>query len=591
MAKKEPQGRQNSVVGYVLKFAGDRKKQYVKSMILAFLGVLFSLAPYLLMGEIVKKLIDGEKDFTVYLTKTALMAVCWVVRVLLHTASTNTSHKATFQVLANVRTALCDKLSRVPLGTVLDIPSGSMKNIIVERVDSMETVLAHVVPEFTANLSAPILMFIYLLTIDWRMALTSLLTLPIGAACLMLMFRDYERLFKRTQDTTKALNDTAVEYINGIEVIKVFGKAESSYQRFVDAAKENAASFTDWMRGNIGLFSVMMTVTPLTLLSTLPIGAVFVKNGSLALSDFIMIIILSCGLIVPLITAMSYTDDIGKATAIFGDVDRVLNLKELKRPHHSLSTPRDASVRLSDVHFGYKDQEVLHGIDLDLPAGSVTALVGPSGSGKSTIARLIASLWDTDKGTIEIGGVDIRKIALQDYNRLIAYVSQDNFLFDTTIRENIRMGREGATDAQVEQVAKESGCYDLIMKLEKGFDTKVGGSGAHLSGGERQRIAIARAMMKDAPIVILDEATAYTDPENEALIQRSVARLVQGKTLIVIAHRLSTIIDSDAIVLVNKGKIEAKGTHDELLASSELYRRMWEAHMASKDTAMGGVSA
>ena len=282
MAKKnEQRSREKSIFHYILQFAGERRRQYIISVILAFIGVLFSLAPYLLMGDIVKKLIEGERNLSVYLWESAAMAACWIARILLHTASTKTSHRATFQLLANIRIALCDKLSRVPLGTVLDTPSGAMKNIIVERVDSMETVLAHVIPEFTTNLSAPVLMFIFLLAIDWRMALAALITLPIGLLCLLLMFRDYERPFKRTQDTTKALNDTAVEYINGIEVIKAFGKSENSYRRFVEAAKDNAASFIDWMHSTIVPFSVGLTVMPATLLGTLPIGALLVKNGSL----------------------------------------------------------------------------------------------------------------------------------------------------------------------------------------------------------------------------------------------------------------------------------------------------------------------
>ena len=220
---------------------------------------------------------------------------------------------------------------------------------------------------------------------------------------------------------------------------------------------------------------------------------------------------------------------------------------------------------------------------MTLPQGSYSAFVGPSGSGKSTIARLIASLWDVDSGSIEIGGVNIKDLSLEEYNRRVAYVSQDNFLFDLSVRENIRLGREGASDAEVEEVARRSGCYDFIQSLENGFDTIVGGSGAHLSGGERQRIAIARAMMKNAPIVILDEATAYTDPENEAIIQQSVAKLVAGKTLIVIAHRLSTVKDADKLYVIKDGAIDASGTHEELLARGGLYKAMWEAHIDARD--------
>ena len=576
---------------YVAKFAAVSKASYQKSVVLACVGVLCSMAPYFVMGRMVKELLLGERDYAVFLREGAVMALFIVLGIVFHTLSTNLSHKTTFALIAGIRTALCEKLARLPLGTVRETPSGALKNIMVERTDAIETTLAHVVPEFTANLLAPLLMFLYLCRIDWRMALLSLATLPLTLLCLMAMFRNYERPFRRTQETTKALNDTAVEYIGGIEVIKAFGKAESSYARFARAAEENARSFTDWMQATIVPFSLGMTIAPATLLAVLPLGAVFVMQGTLAFHDYVMILILACGLITPLITALSFSDSIGKATSIFGEIDAVLTLPELSRPAGSRVMPKGSEVRLCDVRFGYGEKEVLHGINLCIPEGKVTALVGPSGSGKSTIAKLVASLWDVGDGSITLGGVDLRELSTEDYNRQVAYVSQDSFLFNTTVRENIRMGRPGASDAEVEAVARDSGCYDFIMELEHGFDTVVGGSGAHLSGGERQRISIARAMMKDAPLLILDEATSYADPENEALIQRSVARLAQNKTLLVIAHRLSTIVNADQIVVVEAGRIAASGTHEALLRESPLYRNMWEAHSSARDRAEeGGLS-
>lgn len=575
--------KQKGILDYIFQFAGEYKGAYIKSVVFAVVGVAFSLAPYALMGDMVKKLLSGEQDFNIYLREGLVMATFWILRVFFHTLSTKTSHKTTFKLIGNVRIALVDKLSRLPLGTVQGMPSGALKNIICERTDSMEPTLAHVVPEFTANLCAPIMLFIYILTIDWRIALLSLATLPVAGIAMVWMLKDSSVRFQRTQDTTKDLNDTAVEYIGGIEVIKVFGKVESSYQRFAYAARKNSNSFIDWMYDCIIPFSLGMVIAPATLLAVLPIGAIFTMHGSLSLPDFIMTVILSCGLITPLITVMSYNDDVTKATSIFREISNILELPELERPEESMALPKNHGITLQNVHFGYGDKEILHGIDLNIPDGSVIALVGPSGSGKSTIARLIASLWDVKNGSIKIGDVDIRDMSISDYNTQIAYVSQDSFLFDISVRENIRMGRPSATDVEVEEVSKKSGCYDFIMDLENGFDTVVGGSGAHLSGGERQRISIARAMMKNAPILILDEATAYTDPENEAIIQKSVSELSKGKTLIVIAHRLSTIIDSDQIVVIKAGNVEAKGTHTELLDSCRLYRNMWDAHIYAKD--------
>ena len=579
--------KKRSAVSWIAEFAEDRKTYYALSVLTAVLGVLCGIAPYFFIADIIKKLLAGTRVFGVFAADLVLIMLFWALRVVLHAVSTSLSHKATFRVLAEIRKRCCDKLARLPLGSVLDIPSGSLKNTLVERIDSIETTLAHIVPEFTGNLFAPLCVLVYIFFIDWRMALVSLISLPIGIIFASCMWIGYEASWKRVIDKTKALNDTAVEYINGIEVIKVFGKVKSSYDRFVVAAKEGAACFIDWMRRANIFFTLTMVITPATLLFILPAGGFFVKNGSLAASDFIQIIILSIGLITPLITAMSYTDDMAKVSVVIGEVSDILERKELARPVKITEAPRGNAIRLDGVRFAYREKEVLHGISLEIADGSVCALVGPSGSGKSTIAKLIASLWDVDEGGISLGGVDIRKIPLEAYNRRIAFVSQDNYLFNESVRENIRMGKEGASDKEVEEAAKKSGCHEFIESLEHGYDTIVGDSGGHLSGGERQRIAIARAMLKDAPVVILDEATSYTDPENEAVIQSSVAKLVKGKTLLVIAHRLSTIKDSDKIFVIKDGTLDDEGTHRELLLRGGLYAKMWEAHISVKD----GLSA
>ena len=579
--------KKRSAVSWIIEFAEKRKSYYVLSVITAAIGVLCGIAPYFFIADIIKKLLTGTRVFGSFAADLIFIILFWAFRVVLHAVSTFLSHKATFRVLAEIRKRCCDKLARLPLGNVLDIPSGALKNTLVERVDSIETTLAHVVPEFTGNLFAPLCVLIYLFFIDWRMALVALATLPLGLIFGSCMWIGYEASWKCVIDKTKALNDTAVEYINGIEVIKVFGKVKSSYERFVVAAKEGASCFIDWMRRTNIFFTLTMVITPATLLFVLPVGGFFVKNGSLAATDFIQIIILSVGLIAPLITAMSYIDDMAKVSVVIGEVSDILERKELSRPDKMIEEPEGNAIRLDGVRFAYREKEVLHGISLEIPDGSVCALVGPSGSGKSTIAKLIASLWDTGAGVITLGGVDIRKIPLEAYSRRIAFVSQDNYLFNESVRENIRMGKEGASDEEVEDAAKKSGCHEFIESLEHGYDTIVGDSGGHLSGGERQRIAIARAMLKDAPVVILDEATSYTDPENEAVIQSSVAKLVKGKTLLVIAHRLSTIKDSDKIFVIKDGKLDDEGTHRELLSRGGLYAKMWEAHISVKD----GLSA
>ena len=571
-----------SPMAWVLGQTGDHGGQYVLSVVLAIIGVAFSLAPYFVVIGVVQGLMDGVKDFSFYLSRCLIMAALWLGRVVFHALSTATSHKATFAALGEIRKRCMEKLTRMPLGTVLEQSSGALKNTLIERIDSIETTLAHIVPEFTANLLIPVIILIYIFVVDWRMGLASLATVPLGMFCYVFMMAGSAKFYQRTVMATKALNDTAVEYIGGIQVIKVFGKTKSSYERFVHDAYEAAHSFIDWMRASIIPFTFAMVIMPATMVSVLPIGGLLVKNGSLSARDFVTVIILSVGVITPIITMMSYSDDFRTMGTIFGEVRAILDAPEMNRLAES-AAPAGNDLELKDVRFAYQEKEVLHGISMVIPENSFVALVGPSGSGKSTIARLIASLWDVTSGSISLGGTDIRRISQEAYADKIAFVSQDNYLFNMTVRENIRIGRPSATDAEVEEAARQSGCHNFILGLEKGYDTLVGSSGGHLSGGERQRISIARAMLKAAPIVILDEATAYTDPENEAVIQRSVSRLTAGKTLIVIAHRLSTVVDADKIYVIKDGQIDDAGTHEELLNHHGLYEKMWNAHMEVKD--------
>ncbi len=584
--------KKQSAVGWAFAQAGRKKSQLVLSVIVAVFGVICKVIPFLLAGQIMVRLIDGERTQSVYLTLFGLMALCFVGNAVFHAISTSLSHGATFEILANIRKKGLDHLAEMPLGDVLAKPAGEIKNILVEQVDSMETTLAHIIPEFTSNLLAPIIILIFLFGTDWRMGLASLATVPVGMFCMMGMMKDYDKAYGRTVKATKDLNDVAVEYIGGIQVIKAFSKVGSNYARFAAAARENANSSIDWMRASIFYMTFAMSIMPSTLIAVLPIGGLLVRSGSLSVPDFLYCIILSVAVLGPVITMMSYTDDLAMLGTNVDEIRSILDADVMERPKERKLQPSGFDIVLQDVHFSYQDKEVLHGINIEIKEGSYIALVGPSGSGKSTIARLIDALWDVKSGSISLGGVDIREIPLEQYADAVSYVSQDNYLFNQSIRENIRMGKTGgspATDEEVIEVAKKSGCYDFIMGLEHGFDTVVGSSGGHLSGGERQRISIARAMLKDAPIVILDEATAYTDPENESMIQQSVAKLVEGKTLIVIAHRLSTVKDADCIYVINDGNVEESGTHDKLLENHGLYEKMWQAHISVKDQMVGGA--
>ena len=567
---------------WLWEFTKGKRGAYLVSVILALLGVACMLLAYICLAALIRELVSGRRDYEFYIKRGVQIGILWVLRYAFHGFSTYTSHGATFGLIGNARKQILKKLSTMPLGAVQARSSGEYKNIICDRADQVEPTLAHVVPEFTANIIGAAAMFVYMMTIDWRVGLWQLICIPAGFAAFAVMMSSTPKYYPDTIKKTKALNATAVEYIGGIEVIKAFGQSKTSYGKFEKAAKEGADCFINWMQKENFWQNFGMACFPATMLGLLPSGVFYCINGSLAAADLIVLIILSFGTVAPLVTVFGYMDDISKVGEIISDMADVMDEKDMVRPESGSDVPKDHGISLKDVHFTYKDTEVLHGITMEIADGAVNALVGPSGSGKSTIARLIASLWDVDSGEIRIGGVNIKDMPLAEYNRQIAYVSQENYLFDQTVMDNIRMGKDGATDEEVMEAARKCGCHDFIMSLENGYQTICGGSGGHLSGGERQRISIARAMLKDAPIVILDEATSYTDPESEAVIQDAISRLTDGKTLIVIAHRLSTIADADRIFLINDGRVEASGTQEELLKGSPLYTSMWENHIAAR---------
>lgn len=561
----------------------DYHSGLLRAILSAFIGVLCGMIPYFAAAQILIGLIQGERDTGFYLTWCMAALAGYLLRALLYALALSMSHRATFSILKNIRERLLAKLPKMPLGTVVDASSGQLKQIIVDQVESMERPLAHLLPEMTSNLLVPVCIFIYLFVLDWRMALLSLVSIPVGMAFMMAVMKDYGKQYEGSVKVTQAMNSTIVEYIGGIEVIKAFNQGKHSYAKLSERVLANASYFYHWMKSCQLPVSISKALAPTTMITILPVGWLMYVNGSLKLETFLITIILSLGIAGPLLAAMDFVDSLAKVGTIVGEVDSILNGEEQNHPDDPVSFS-SMDIRLEQVSFGYHEEtEILHNISLSIPAGTMTAFVGPSGSGKSTIAKLIGGFWDVRHGKISLGGQDLKEIPLSQLYDQVAFVSQDNYLFNDTVRENIRMGKPGASDAQVEAVARAAGCDGFIRGLEQGYDTVVGGGGAHLSGGERQRIAIARAMLKDAPVVILDEATAYIDPENEAVIQQAVARLVKGKTVIVIAHRLSTITDADQIFVIEKGRIAAKGTHKELLASSSLYREMWNAHIGAKD--------
>ena len=580
--------KEKGTFGWVFTFAGHKKSGYIASVILAVIGAAFQLLPFFVMAQVIGKLLAGDKDLAGYLIDCAVMAVLWLLRVLFHSLSTAQSHKATFAVLGNIRKQGLAKLAKMPLGDVQSKGSGELKNILVERVDSIEPTLAHAIPEMSSNAAVALATLIYLFVIDWRMALASLITFPLGMVFFMLMMAGYNKNYARTVAATNTLNDTAVEYIGGIEVIKAFGRAGVSYEKYAKAITDFRTFVVKWLSSTWVTMKLAFALFPSTLLGTLPVSLYLADRGSITGAQAALAVMLSMSMVGSLAKLEGFSENTRQMKMTVEQLDAYLTMPNLPEPECE-TTIKHHDVELKNVHFSYsgeKKDEVLHGIDLTLPEGSYTALVGPSGGGKSTVAKLIARFWDVTEGTICIGGVDIRRISVGQLAEHVSFVTQDNFLFRCSILENIRLGNPAASDEEVKAAARAAQCEEFILKLPQGYDTPAGEAGKRLSGGEKQRVAIARMMLKNAPIVILDEATAFTDPENEEKLQQSIAALTKGKTLLVIAHRLSTIQTADQIVVLQAGEILAKGTQEELLVNCPLYQKMWKLHIGAKHWAV-----
>ena len=567
----------------LLSFSFECKGKMTASIILAVLGVACGMIPYFAIAGITVEIVNENYTFNELAFITLIALAGYTGKIVFTALSTSLSHNAAYAILGNIRRRLTSKLSKVPLGYVLKTSSGELKTIMVDTVEKIEQPLAHIIPELTSNLLIPVCVLVYLFYIDVRIAVISLITIPIGMILCKIIMKKYLYYYKKYVSAGNVMNSTVVEYVNGIEAIKAFNQSAASYEKYTNAVNDNCSAVTSFFKNTLFLYTAIMYITPESMLFVLPAGLYFYINGTLTLAYFITCIILSLGLLSPLIQAMKYTDGIASMGTIMNEVCEILDADELKRPVEYQKL-REYKIKFKDVTFGYDDTEVLHGISFETIPHGMTAIVGPSGSGKSTVAKLLANFWDVKSGSITIGSVNVKNIPLKEISDIISYVSQENFLFNMSIKENIRIGKKDATDEEVIEAAERASCHDLIMSMEHGYDTIAGEGGNHFSGGEKQRISIARAILKDSPIVVLDEATAYTDAENEAVIQESISKLVKGKTLIVIAHRLSTITSADNIIVMKQGEIVSQGTHKELLKNCAMYKSMWKAHIGAKDT-------
>lgn len=576
----------NKILSSLWMFANDCRDKMIFSVITSVLGVIFGMIPYLCTAELLYGFYYKIASFS-YIIQWSLLAIgALVLKMILVTASTMKSHEAAFTILKNIRIKLTDKMERVPMGIMLDTPSGEYKALVVDTVDKIEKPLAHMIPEMTANILTPVITFIVMFSFDWRLALAALIVVPIGLFIFMGQMIGYKEKSEKYYEAGANMNNAIVEYINGIEVIKAFNKTTSSYSNFSNAVKHYRNYTLEWWKGCWVYSAIGVTVLSSTLIVVLPYGAYLFMNGNIDFSAFITCAILSLGVATPLIAAMQYSDNFALVFQCIKQVNKFLEIKELTRPKERVELEK-SGFEFKSVCFGYNEKEILHNISFKAEPSSVTAIVGPSGGGKSTIAKLMAGFWDTTSGNIYFRGKNIKEIPFEQLMENVSYVAQDNFLFNDTIMENIRAGRKNATDDEIYEVAKIAGCDSFIRELENGYKTKVGDAGGKLSGGERQRITIARAMLKKADVIILDEATAYSDPENEVEIQNAISSLVKNKTLIVIAHRLSTISKAQKILVVEKGKIVGEGTQNELIENCILYRNMWNNHISSMDIEEG----
>lgn len=516
--------------------------------------------------------------------KTAPVRV-YFLKHFLYSKSTLCSHKAAYEIIQNIRCAIMRKMSKMSMGTIQEKSSGEIKQLVIDDTERLEGQIAHAIPEMTASILIPIFVFAYLLFVDWRMALASLASAVLGNIIYYSMMIGRSERMKEYMSANGDMNATIVEYVNGMEVIRMFNQTASSMGRFKGAVLKVRDITTAWYKHCYPFMSISQVVMPSTIAFVLPVGVVLLSGGTTTLNEVILCILLSMGLVGSLQAMIEFWHDIAAIYEIQPRIMALLEAKELPEPIEAQHSSGN-DVELKDVHFSYGAIEVIHGVSFTAKAGTVTALVGPSGSGKSTLAKLIARFWDVSAGAVTVGGADIRNLPLSELSEKISYVSQDNFLFNMSLRDNIRIGKPDATDAEVERAASLARCDDFIARFPKGYDTNAGDAGARLSGGERQRLAIARAILKDAPIIILDEATAFTDPENEDKLQQSIDHLTKGKTLIVIAHRLSTIMYADKILVLEDGAISAEGTHEQLLSSSQTYLDMWKAHISAMDWSM-----
>lgn len=576
----------------VLEYAGEHRKTTYGAIVAMLAGMVMQVLPFWFIYQIIRPLLMRESITTEYvLLRIAAIAVCTVLYAVLYIWGLSLSHHSAYHTLKNLRISLQSKLESLPLGVIKEKGVGSIKKMFIDDIEKIELPLAHALPEGIANITVPVLVLLGMFLADWRMALLALASLPLGMVAMMIMYKSGMSKMGDYYAAAQKMNNTIVEYINGMEVVKVFNRDGESYHRYEQDIKSYRDFTMAWYKVCWPWMAIYNSLVPCVVLFVLPVGTYFVLQGYSALPHLALALCMSFGISAPLLRALSFLPTIARINYTICNLEQMMNEPPLAQSLEPFSG-QNHGVRFEDVHFSYKETEVLHGVTLDMPEGSLTALVGESGSGKSTLAKLLVHFYDVSNGVIKIGGQDIQSMSLEALNEQISYVAQEQFLFNMSLLENIRLGKPDATDAEVMESAEKAQCKDFLARLEKGIYTIAGDGGKQLSGGERQRISLARAILKNAPIVVLDEATAFMDPENEEKMNEAIAQVIRSKTVIVIAHRLHSIINADQIYVLNEGNLAGSGSHTDLLTSCPFYQKLWQAAESSAQwkvsTAKGG---
>lgn len=580
----------------VFEYAGPHKKDLYRATFIVLLSVLMGVLPFVLAYQVISPLIMGETVGSGYVSlRVAGVLVCLILQAVLYGWGLDVSHKAAYNTLLRLRTALQKRFEALPLGFIQDKGTGVVKKLFVDDVDSLEVLLAHSLPEGIANLMIPLAVYIAMFFIDWKLALLSLASIPVSFAAMMIMYSVGMKKMGPYYMAGQKMNNTIIEYINGMEVVKVFNKDAESYERFRSDISNYRDCTLGWYKASWPWMAVYSSLLPCTVILTLPLGAWFVLSGFSTLPDLILILCLSLSIGIPLLKSLGFLPTMPQLNYKISALEQVLETAPLKQTEDTFHG-KNLDIYFDHITFGYEKtqprpdgkpvvttDEVITDVSFTAKAGQKTALVGESGSGKSTLAKLLIHYYDPQKGSISIGGQKLTEMSLTALNSLISYVAQDQYLFNTSLLENIRMGRPGATDEEVLEAAKKAQCMEFLEKLPQGIRSMAGDAGKMLSGGQRQRISLARAILKNAPIIVLDEATAYADPENEEKMEAAIAELVKGKTLFVIAHKLPAIMNADQICVIEHGKLAAAGTHQELLETCGEYRKLWKAAQDSAE--------